>query len=117
MGNPLWFLIGCIGIRLLLAFIVKHLPINYLPYAGVLGLMVSFTMATLYVFGLRPTGMEVGGLDVGKGRIWWNDIRPIHAAIYLVFACYALQKKSYSYVPLEVDAVFGLSAWYVHYYL
>ncbi len=115
--NSLWFLVGCLGTRALMALIVKNLPKHYLPYAGTIGLIISITMASLYIFKLRQRGAEAGGLSTGPGKIWWNDVRPIHAALYLVFACYAFQEKSYAYVPLVIDPIFGLAVWYSHYYL
>ncbi len=115
MENHLWFLVACLGTRLLIALVVKYLPKIYLPYAGILGLIVAISMFSIYVFNLRPLGMEVGGLGGGKEKIWWNSVRPIHAAFYAIFAAYALQKKSYAYVPLLMDAFFGFGMW-VHRY-
>jgi hypothetical protein len=116
MGNPLWFLLGCLGTRLIAALIVKYLPKIYLPYAGILGLIVAISMFFIYIFNLRPTGMEAGGMTGRKGKIWWNNVRPIHAALYAIFAAYAFQKKSYAYLPLLADVFFGLSVWIHHYY-
>ena len=31
----------------------------------------------------RKTGKEVFG-----SKIWWNDLRPVHASLYILFACW-----------------------------
>jgi hypothetical protein len=101
----LLFLIGCIGVRLAIAYIAKNVSPDKLPYLGYLALLPALGWLYIYFVSPRDTGPEVFG-----GKIWWNQIRPIHAMLYILFAIYAIQKKPYSYIPLAVDAVFGLSA-------
>ena len=55
------------------------------------------------------TGGEVFG-----SKIWWNDLRPIHASLYILFALLALKKNKYSWVPLLVDVTFGLLVFINH---
>jgi hypothetical protein len=61
----------------------------------------------LYIYFISPrtTGPEVFG-----GVIWWNDLRIVHALMYLLFIIYAMQKKSFSYIVLVIDALVGLVA-------
>ena len=52
---------------------------------------------------LRKTGTEVFGAD-----IWWNEIRPIHSMLYLLFCIYMYKKNEYAYLPLLLDLIIGI---------
>jgi len=73
----LLFLIGCIGSRTLFAILAKNTGVNYLPILGYIALLPAIGFMYIYVTGSRKTGVEVGG-----EKIWWNDLRPIHAVLY-----------------------------------
>jgi hypothetical protein len=57
----------------------------------------------LYLFftGTRKTGA------FGE-KVWWNNLRPVHALLYLLFAYNAIQGKRNAWVYLLVDALIGL---------
>lgn len=99
----LLFLFGCILIRLLLVYIAKTINKDYLPYLGILALFVAVGFIWIYLGDYRKTGLEVFG-----GKIWWNNLRPVHASLYILFALFALKKYKYSWVPLLVDVIVGL---------
>lgn len=101
----LLFLIGCIGTRTLFTFIAKYIDNTLLPYLGALALIPVSGWLFIYFIRARNTGMEVFG-----GRIWWNELRPLHAALYALFAMYAFKRKSFAYIPLAVDTIIGLIA-------
>jgi hypothetical protein len=101
----LLFLIGCVGVRTALAIFAKTINIKYLPYIGYLALIPAIGFIYIYLTGSRKTGAEVFG-----DMIWWNDIRPIHAVLYILFALYAINKKSYAWIILLIDVIFGLLA-------
>ena len=103
------FLIGCIGVRLLLVHFVRKINRDRLPVLGYLALLVVFGFLFIFVTGARKTGIEVHG-----GNIWWNKLRPIHAFFYLWFARLAFKKDGNSYVPLLMDVVFGLTSFLSH---
>ena len=106
------FLMGCIGTRSLFVYIAKTVNVDYLPYLGALALLPSLGFIIIYLFKLRETGAEVFG-----NKIWWNDLRPVHALLYLLFAIFALQKKTYSWIFLFIDVCIGLISFLVfHYY-
>lgn len=107
----LLFLIGCIGTRSLLAYIAYSISPKYLPHLGYIALLPSLGFISIYLFGLRKTGPEVFG-----ERIWWNDLRPVHAALYLLFSIFAIQKKTYAWTFLLADVVIGLVSFIVHHY-
>ena len=56
--------------------------------------------------GWRTTGVEVLG-----GKIWWNGLRPVHGALWAVFAVMAWTVwKRYAWMVLLVDVGIGLGA-------
>ena len=63
-----------------------------------------------YVFltGSRKTGPEVFG-----DKIWWNNLRPIHAFLYFAFAIFAILGKRWSWMILLADVIFGLTAFII----
>jgi hypothetical protein len=105
------FLIGCIGTRLLFVYIAKHISLKYLPYLGFLALLPAIGFMYIYIFGARKTGAEVFG-----EKIWWNDLRPLHALFYTIFASMAIMKKPHAWVWLLVDVVVGLVSFLVFHY-
>lgn len=107
----LLFLIGCIGTRTLLVYVSKNVNINYLPLLGYLALIPAFGLTYIYLTGSRNTGAEVFG-----EKIWWNNIRPIHAILYGLFAYNAINKNKMSWVYLLIDVLFGLFSFLVHHY-
>jgi len=108
----LLFLIGCIGTRLAFVFLAKMINTRYLPYLGYLAIIPAIGFTFIFLTGSRKTGAEVFG-----GKIWWNNLRPIHALLYGLFAYNAIQKKSYSWMILLADVIIGLSAFLIHHYL
>jgi hypothetical protein len=105
----LLFLIGCIGSRTLFAILAKNISVNYLPVLGYIALLPAIGFIYIYVSGSRKTGVEVGG-----EKIWWNDLRPIHALLYLLFAYNAIYKNADSWKYLAVDVVIGLVSFLIH---
>ena len=105
------FLIGCIGTRLLFVYIANHISLKYLPYLGFLALLPAVGFMYIYIFGARKTGAEVFGEN-----IWWNDLRPLHALFYTLFAIMAIMGKRIAWVWLLVDVLFGLVSFLVFHY-
>ena len=105
------FLIGCIGARVLLAYIAKVIDLEYLPLIGIGALVIGIGFIYIYITGARKTGVEVGG-----GKIWWNSLRPVHGMIYLVVAYYAINKKRVAWKFLAIDVVIGFIAFLTYHY-
>lgn len=99
------FLFGCIGARSLLAFLAYKLDVKFLPYLGVLAVLIAFGLLFHNLFGTRNTGQES---SAENNRIWWNDFRPLHAFLYLLFAYFAFHKEHSAYVFLVVDVILAL---------
>ena len=105
------FLVGCIGVRLLIALVARWVGKNAnwaLPFMGALALLVSVGFISIFLGDFRKVGREAGG------KIWWNDFRPIHGVMYLLFAIYAFKRRAYSWRVLLVDAIIGLLLWGRH---
>lgn len=105
------FLIGCIGTRVLLAYVAKVIDLEYLPLIGIGALVIGIGFIYIYITGSRKTGVEVGG-----ARIWWNSLRPIHGALYLIVAYYAINKQRVAWKFLAIDVVIGLIAFLTYHY-
>ena len=101
----LMFLIGCIGVRFLLAWIAKTINKKYLPIMGLLALGPAIGFLYIYFIKPRNTGLEVQG-----GKIWWNFMRPLHALLYLTFAFLAFNKNDNAWIALLIDVLVGLIA-------
>jgi hypothetical protein len=99
----LLFLIGCIGIRLFLVYIAKNISIKLLKYMGYLTLFPAIGFIYIYLTGIRQTGPEVFG-----DKIWWNNLRPIHALLYLLFSYNAINGNIGAWIYLFIDVLIGL---------
>jgi len=106
------FLIGCIGTRALLVLIAKYAPSQYLPLMGYTALMPAIGFTYIYLTGSRKTGTEVFG-----DKIWWNDLRPIHALLYFIFAFKAVNRDPFAWVYLAVDVIIGFIAFIRYHYV
>ena len=65
--------------------------------------------ALIFITGIRSTGAEVFG-----GKIWWNNLRPIHAILYATFGYLAYNKSKSAYKPLVLDAIIGLISFVIY---
>lgn len=97
------FLLGCIPVRLLYAYLAKTYP-KYLPYLGFASFIMGVSFLYLYLTNSRKTGAEVFG-----DKIWWNDFRPLHSLLHLSFAYLAIFNRSKNaWKVLVADAIIGL---------
>jgi hypothetical protein len=109
----LLFIIGCIGTRILLAYIAKNIPLQYLPIMGYAALIPAFGFSYIFLTGSRDRGFEVD-----NERIWWNSLRPIHALIYFAFSYNAIILKSpTAWMYLAFDVILGIAAFLVHHFV
>jgi len=108
----LLFLIGCIGTRLSLVYIAKNISINLLRYMGYLTLIPGIGFIYIYLTGSRKTGAEVFG-----DKIWWNDLRPIHGILYLLFSYNAIIGNKNAWIYLLIDVVLGLTSFLVYHFI
>ena len=107
----LLFLIGCIGLRSLFVVIAKNIDIKFLPYLGYIALLTAAGFIYIFVTGSRKTGVEVFG-----DKIWWNDLRPVHALLYSLFAYNAINKNQNAWIFLLIDVIIGLISFLTFHY-
>jgi hypothetical protein len=107
----LLFLIGCIGTRLTFALIAKNASPALLSIMGYIALIPALGFTFIYLFGLRKTGPEVFG-----DKIWWNSLRPLHAALYFSFAYLAINKSKNAWLALLADVIIGFLSFMGHHY-
>ena len=108
MNTHLYF-VGCIVARLSLAILAKYAPLQVLRWMGFLALLPGVGFSYLFLTGARK----------GKGafgeKIWWECLRPIHAALYFLFAWFAIQGNRNAWIFLLLDIVIGTTGYvYVH---
>ena len=106
------FLLGCIGSRLLLTMVAKYITIDYLPLLALITIPISVSFIYLYIFGNKIADSQLEWL--GEKKIWWNHLRPVHFALFMVFSIMAINKLSYSWIVLLLDTIVGLVAWLIH---
>lgn len=107
----LLFLFGCIGLRSLFVIIAKNIDIKYLPYLGYLALLPTLGFIYIFATDSRKTGAEVFG-----GKIWWNNLRPVHALLYGLFAYNAIIGNKDAWIYLLIDVIFGLFSFLIFHY-
>ena len=79
---------------------------------GYLAIPIGLSFMYLYFVGNEKADSQLEWL--GDKKIWWNDLRPVHGFLYLLFAVYAIQQKDFAWMVLLVDVIIGLSAWLIH---
>lgn len=114
------FIVGCLGSRLLLTLVARHFTVarpagnaTALPRLAlaVAALAVAGGLLAHYWFGTRPVAFEAGG------RVWWNSVRPVHAALFAGFAVLALASpgyRRYAWLFLLADWLFAVAVWVTH---
>lgn len=108
----LLFLLGCIPTRLIIVYLAKNVSPLYLPILGYLALLPAIGFFYLYFSGTRQTGAEVFG-----DKIWWNNLRPIHGILYILFAYNAIIGNASAWLYLFVDVLFGLISFLIFHYI
>ena len=103
------FLIGCMGTRFGLSFFIKNHGIKYKNILIVLLLALSFGFMYIYMNDLRQTGLEVFG-----DKIWWNQLRPLHAILYFTSAIMLYLNNKNAYIPLALDTGIGLCSFIIY---
>lgn len=105
----LTFLIGCMGVRLLIAFLAKQANKKWLRIMGYIAILPAFGFIYLFLTGVRN---NVGAFGE---KIWWINLRPIHALLYSLFAYFAITGNRNAWIYLLIDALVGLTGFlWVH---
>ena len=97
------FLFICIPLRLLFVYLAKT-QLKYSQQLGYIAAAIGLAMLFIYFTGIRKTGKETFGKE-----IWWNNYRPFHATMFLLFAYFAIKLKNTEALKfLLIDVVAGL---------
>jgi hypothetical protein len=102
------FLAACIPSRILLAYIAFKFPSSQI--LSLVTFIIAIGFFYIYSTGSRKTGIETGGQP-----IWWNDMRPVHGLLYLLYSLSNLAKVKNAWVFLALDVIIGLGAFTNHY--
>jgi hypothetical protein len=103
------FLAGCIPARMGVVYLARTATTQTLPLMGFLALFPAVGFLYFFLTGTRTTGPEVLG-----DRIWWNALRPLHAAFWAAFAVLALFGYNKAWILLLIDVLVGISAFTLH---
>ena len=106
------FIFGCIGVRTLFTVAAAYASVSTLHILGILALIPVIGWLNIMLFGERDTGPEVFG-----GRIWWQNLRPIHTLLWAGFAYRAIRGITSAYRLLAIDTLIGLGAFLSHHYI
>lgn len=107
------FLFGCIALRTYLVYFAKTTTLNNLIILAYISLIISFGFIYIYITKSRETGFEVFG-----DKIWWNNLRPLHALLYFLFVYNVIVLKNKdAWKFLAIDVIIGLLAFLNHHYI
>jgi len=106
------FLFGCILTRCILVYLAKTLDKKYLKIMGYIAIPIGLSFMYLYFVGNKTADSQLEWL--GDKKIWWNNLRPVHGLLYLLFALFAIKQSEYAWVFLLIDVIIGLSGWLYH---
>ncbi len=111
MKRIMLFLIGCMGVRFFFVYLAKNIYIDYLPYLGYCAILLSIGLMYKFITSFKKT--ELGAFG---GKIWWNNLRPVHSILYGLFAYLAITKNKHAWKILLVDVLIGLFSFILFYY-
>ena len=97
------------GARFGLGYFVKIHPKGYTNIIAVFLLLLALGFISIYLTGIRQTGAEVFG-----DKIWWNNLRPLHALLYFLASALVFLKINTAHLVIYLDTIIGLLAftWY-----
>jgi len=101
------FFFFCIGIRVLIPFIIKKKEI--IKYKLIISLIL-FIIGFSFIL-IRATNSRKVGIETGNKPIWWDNLRPIHGLLYLLSSYFVYTDQiDRASKTLLFDVYFGLSA-------
>ncbi len=106
----LLFLLGCIPVRVSIMLLAKNYT-NYLKILSYFAIVISIGFFYLFLSGSRTTGTETFG-----DKIWWNNLRPVHGLLYLLFALFAYNENKHAWIFLLIDVMLGLISFITFHY-
>lgn len=99
----LYFLLGCMPIRILLTLLPIYISDTMLFYYGLVLSVIAGSFLYLYFTSSRLNAFEAGG------STWWANFRLLHGLLYLAASIYAVQGLSIAWLPLFIDTLLGFA--------
>lgn len=121
LSRALTFLFGCILTRIIIAYLAYLAGKNpnklYLTFIALGSLFISLGFFFIYFNGSDTADRQLEIWDDDK-KMWWNQLRLIHGALFLAFFISAgIHQSPQSYLILVVDVLLGLLFWILHHSL
>lgn len=104
------YILGCVGTKSLLTYIISKLPSHLLPIVGYIALIPIFGFSYNFLSGTRTIGA------FGE-KVWWNSLRPIHAILYSLFAISAINKNPHCWIILAIDIIISAIGFFIYHYI
>jgi hypothetical protein len=98
-------------VRTLFTVAAAYASVSTLHIMGILALIPVLDWLYIMLIGERDMGPEVFG-----GRIWWQNLRPVHTLLWAGFAYRAIRGFTSAYRLLAIDTFIGLGAFLFHHY-
>ena len=100
----------CLTVRFSLAYFSYVLPSVKVRQLSYLALLPIIGWLNIIFFSPRDSGIEVP-----NGKIWWQNMRPVHVLMYIIFFLLAQFKTNLAWIPLFIDPLIGIGAWINNY--
>ena len=97
-----WLFIICILIRALFVYASYAVDTQTLQYFAIPAFFISLYFVN-QIMKSKPCGAF-------NQKVWWNNMRYIHALLYFLFGIFALTKNDDSWVILLTDISIGIFA-------
>jgi hypothetical protein len=105
----------CILSRFGLAMLAKYINKKYLPYMGIVILIMAIGFLYIYFFGSKIADSQLEW--TGEKTVWWSHFRIVHGLLYLAFSIMAFKKSEHAWRAILIDTGIGLSLFIQHHYL
>lgn len=102
------FVFVCIPIRLLMAYLVKQMPLKYIKYTGGIFALIGGSFILSYI-NYNPQ-KDTGAFG---GKIWWNNMRAFHGCMYLLYSILSIRYNKNVWEILTLDPAFGVLAYFI----
>ena len=103
------FITLCITVRGLIVVLAKNGSHTALNMLAIFAVVVSLGFMYQYLYNPKKKGAF-------GGEPWWNNLRPIHSLLYMLFAILVFSHKGdIAWVVLLIDVLLGISAFTLHY--
>lgn len=109
MNNQRKFIFGCIPVRLLIVYVAYKIPKQYLPYMGMIALIIAIGFMKAFIQSKQSDRGFFGN------KVWWNSLRLVHFIMYFLFFIATTMHYSYAWVLLLMDIAIGTMATLGHY--